>query len=125
MYADSFYYGVFIRHVRRLAACGWLQLGCGQFAAHQPDRALLLRNGGRRIAYIAAVMVLFPLKITQFFVPDGDSGLLTLAAAAVPIFAVAYLARWVSLATESYMTAVGKYLQASVISVVTAFAAPR
>ena len=72
----------------------------------------------------AAVMILFPLKITQFFVPDGDSGLLTLAAAAVPIFAVAYLARWVSLATESYMTAVGKYLQASVISVVTAFAAP-
>ena len=69
-------------------------------------------------------MILFPLKITQFFVPDGDSGLLTLAAAAVPIFAVAYLARWVSLATESYMTAVGKYLQASVISVVTAFAAP-
>lgn len=72
----------------------------------------------------AAVMILFPLKITQFFVPNGDSGLLTLAAAAVPIFAVAYLARWVSLATESYMTAVGKYLQASVISVVTAFAAP-
>lgn len=73
----------------------------------------------------AAVMILFPLKITQFFVPDGDSRLLTLAAAAVPIFAVAYLARWVSLATESYMTAVGKYLQAWLFPLLQRLLRPR
>ena len=49
MYADSF-----ITQFLRLAACGWLQLGCWQFSAHQPDRALLLRNGGRRITYIGS-----------------------------------------------------------------------
>lgn len=85
---------------------------------------LLLRFGGTTAVSVYGVLMYADSFITQFFVPDGDSGLLTLAAAAVPIFAVAYLARWVSLATESYMTAVGKYLQASVISVVTAFAAP-
>lgn len=85
---------------------------------------LLLRFGGTTAVSVYGVLMYADSFITQFFVPDGNSGLLTLAAAAVPIFAVAYLARWVSLATESYMTAVGKYLQASVISVVTAFAAP-
>lgn len=72
----------------------------------------------------AAVLLLFPLQITTFFVPTDDTAFLTLAQSAVTIFALAYLARWVSLATESYMTAVGKYLQASIISVVTAFVAP-
>lgn len=72
----------------------------------------------------AALLWLFPQQITLFFVPGGDGGFLALAGTAVPLFALAYLSRWVSLATESYMTAVGKYLQASIISVVTAFAAP-
>lgn len=85
---------------------------------------LLLRFGGTTAVSVYGVLMYADSFITQFFVPDGNSGLLALAASAVPIFAVAYLARWVSLATESYMTAVGKYLQASVISVVTAFAAP-
>ena len=57
-------------------------------------------------------------------VPDGDAAFLALAQSAVTMFALAYLLRWVSVATESYMTAVGKYLQASIISVVTAFVAP-
>ncbi len=72
----------------------------------------------------AALLWLFPQQITLFFVPGGDGGFLALAGTAVPLFALAYLSRWVSLATESYMTAVGKYLQASIISVITAFAAP-
>lgn len=72
----------------------------------------------------AAALWLFPLPITTFFVPDGDAEFLTLAQSAVSLFALAYLLRWVSVATESYMTAVGKYLQASIISVTTAFIAP-
>lgn len=72
----------------------------------------------------AAALWLFPLSITTFFVPDGDAEFLTLAQSAVSLFALAYLLRWVSVATESYMTAVGKYLQASIISVTTAFIAP-
>ena len=72
----------------------------------------------------AAVMILFPLKITQFFVPDGDSGLFNPCRCCRAHICSGISDALGSLATESYMTAVGKYLQASVISVVTAFAAP-
>ena len=54
MYADSFITEFLYGMCDALQPCGWLQLGRRQFAAHQPDRALLLRNGGRRIAYIGS-----------------------------------------------------------------------
>ncbi len=72
----------------------------------------------------AVILLLFPMQISALFIPDGDAAFLSLAEDAVRLFATAYFVRWVSLATESYMTAVSKYFQASLISVATAFIAP-
>ncbi|PWM46480.1 MAG: MATE family efflux transporter [Clostridiales bacterium] len=69
-------------------------------------------------------MLLAKTSIVDIFVRAEDTALVTMAVNALSIFAFAYLTRWISFATQSYMSAVGKAGYATIISVSMAFIFP-
>lgn len=72
----------------------------------------------------AAVMFLFPDVLTRLFVSSPDSTFMEMARAAMVIFSLTYVTRWFSFATQSYMVAVEKAKEATLISVSTALIFP-
>lgn len=71
-----------------------------------------------------AVLFFFPDTVASWFVKAEDVRLLEISAHAIRLFCLAYLFRWVGVTTQSFFTAVGKPMQATVISVCTAFVFP-
>ena len=72
----------------------------------------------------AALVALFPEQITRLFVAEPPPEVLQMSAGALRIFAVTYITRWYSFATQSYMLAVEKAVPASLISVSAALLFP-
>ncbi len=72
----------------------------------------------------AAVMLLFPDLIIRLFVSSPADGFMKMAHTAVLLFALTYITRWFSFATQSYMVAVEKAKEASIISLSTALLFP-
>ena len=66
----------------------------------------------------------FPDLIASWFVNAEDVRLFEVSAAAIRLFCFAYLFRWIGVTTQSYFSAIGKPLEATVISVATAFVFP-
>ena len=71
-----------------------------------------------------AVISLFPSQLVHLFMSDAAGDILATADFAMRLFALTYLTRWVAFATQSYMLAIEKPLQASIISVSTALVFP-
>lgn len=69
-------------------------------------------------------MFLFPDVLTRLFVSSPDSTFMEMASAAMVIFSLTYVTRWFSFATQSYMVAVEKAKEATLISVSTALIFP-
>ncbi len=77
------------------------------------------------ISLTAAVCIfLFPAQIARLFTQDAGAELLGTAQFALQLFSITYLLRWFSFAVQSYMTAVDKPMEASLISVSTALLFP-
>lgn len=72
----------------------------------------------------AAIIFLFPEKIAGLFIPHADMELINIAIAALKLFSLTYITRWFSSAAQSFMTAVEKPIQASIISVSTVLIFP-
>ena len=72
----------------------------------------------------AAVLFFFPDVITRMFVSSPDAVFLEMARGAVMLFALTYLTRWFSFATQSYMVAVERAGAAALICVSTALIFP-
>lgn len=72
----------------------------------------------------SAVMMLIPAQISSLFMTDLDAGSLSMTAAALRLFALTYLTRWFSFATQSFMLAIERPREASLISVSTALLFP-
>ena len=72
----------------------------------------------------AALIFLVPEFLTSLFVSDPAPGVLDMSVGALRIFALTYITRWFSFATQSYMLAIEKPLAASLISVSTALVFP-
>ncbi len=72
----------------------------------------------------AALTALFPELITRLFVSDPAPGVMAMSVGALRLFALTYITRWFSFATQSYMLAVEMPLAASLISVSTALVFP-
>lgn len=70
------------------------------------------------------VVALFPGALIALFMPDAAGKVLALSRAALGLFTITYLFRWLSFATQSYMNAIAKPLPASVISVSAALVFP-
>ncbi len=71
-----------------------------------------------------ALLALAPSSIARLFVADADGPVMALAVPALRLFALTYLTRWISFATQSYMLSIEKPLPASIISVSTALVFP-
>ena len=71
-----------------------------------------------------AVISLLPEQITRLFIAGAEGEALAMGVTALRLFALTYLTRWFSFATQSYMLAVEKALPASIISVSTALVFP-
>ena len=72
----------------------------------------------------AVVIFCFPSQITGLFLQNADSGVVELAVPALKLFSSAYLIRWFSFATQSYMSAVEKPVPAMMLSVGIAIVFP-
>ena len=69
-------------------------------------------------------LFLFPGTIASWFTNAEDIRLLELSAHAIRLFCLAYLFRWIVVTTQSFFSAIGKPLQATILSVGTAFVFP-
>lgn len=66
----------------------------------------------------------FPNLIASWFVKTQDVELLRISSHAIKLFCLAYLFRWIVVATQSFLGAVEKPMQATIVSVATAFIFP-
>ncbi|MFV0414423.1 MAG: MATE family efflux transporter [Oscillospiraceae bacterium] len=70
------------------------------------------------------VMFLFKEPIVGIFIKAEDTAVIDMAVHALSLFAFSYLTRWISLAIQSYLSAIGKASYATVISISMAFVFP-
>lgn len=73
---------------------------------------------------LTAGMILMKRSIVGIFVKAEDTELIALAVHALSLFAFAFLTRWVSLAAQSFLSAIGKAGYATTISICMAFVFP-
>ncbi len=73
---------------------------------------------------MTAIVLLLNEPIVSIFVQAGDTRLITMASHALSWFAFAYLTRWISMATQSFVSAVEKPVYATVISLSLALVFP-
>ena len=71
-----------------------------------------------------SILFFFPGTIASMFANAEDANLLTYSAGAIRIFCFAYLFRWFAVMAQSFLSAIEKPLQATVLSVAVAFVFP-
>lgn len=71
-----------------------------------------------------SILFFFPDTIASWFVNAEEPRLLEISTHAIRLFCFAYLFRWIVVTTQSYFTAIEKPLQATTMSVATAFVFP-
>ncbi len=91
--------------VKRIAKCGYI--------------------GSATVSIIAtAVMFFFSGTLASLFVQEQDASLLLLATRALRVFSITYLVRWFSISGQSFLVAIEKPLQATILSVCVALVFP-
>lgn len=91
--------------VKKIARCGYI--------------------GAATVGIIAtAIMFFFPGALASLFVDVQDANLLTLATRALQVFSITYLVRWFSISAQSFLSAIEKPIQATILSVCVAFVFP-
>ena len=96
----------------------------GKFPGCAPSRKCCFIASGIVSLLAVAVILLFPGQITGLFMADASAEVMALSIGALQLFAITYITRWFSFATQSYMLAIEKPLPASIISVSTALVFP-
>ena len=71
-----------------------------------------------------SILFFFPDFIASLFANSEDVRLLEISTHAIRLFCFAYLFRWFAVTTQSFLSAIEKPLQATIISVATAFVFP-
>jgi Na+-driven multidrug efflux pump len=71
-----------------------------------------------------SILFFFPSTIASWFVKEEEVKLLEISTHAIRLFCFAYLFRWIAVTTQSYFSAIGKPLQATIMSVAVAFVFP-
>ncbi|HCL02059.1 MAG TPA: MATE family efflux transporter, partial [Lachnoclostridium phytofermentans] len=110
--------------------CDSLQPAVGyNWGAGRKDRVKAIEKccftASALISLVSAVVIfLFPTQIISLFVKNVDTVFMSTAVLAMRLFSLTYITRWLSFATQSYMTAVEKPIYASVLSVSTALVFP-
>ena len=77
------------------------------------------------VSVVAALaMMLFPTALAELFLNSPDEETMSMMTTAMRLFAIGYFVRWASFAAQSFFLALGKSLQATVLSVSTALVVP-
>lgn len=93
------------RRVRKIAKCNYL--------------------GGCIVSVAATAILFFGAEfVAALFVDAGEAQLLTLATHALKLFCLTYLVRWFPMTTQSFLSAIGKPLHATALSVCVALVFP-
>lgn len=71
-----------------------------------------------------SILFFFPGTVASWFASAEDGMLLEISTHAIRLFCFAYLFRWIGVTTQSYLSAVEKPVQATLVSVATAFIFP-
>ncbi len=91
--------------VKQIAKCGYIGAGTIGIAA-------------------SAVMFFFPELLASLFVDAEEVKLLELATHALRLFSITYLVRWFTISAQSFLGAIEKPLQATILSVCTSLVFP-
>ena len=124
MYADGFIQPILYGTCDSLQPAVGYNWGAGRFGRARAIELCCLRAAAALNLAALLVMQLFPQQIAALFLADGDGAALTMAAGAMRLFGLGYLTRWFSFWVQSYLLAVEKPVQATVISVSTAMVFP-
>lgn len=98
--------------------------GAGRYSRVKSIEKLCFSASAAVSVVSAVVIFLFPAQITALIIPSADATFVETSVFALRIFCVAYLARWFSFASQSYMLAVEHPAGATAISVSTALVFP-
>ena len=124
MYADGFIQPLLYGMCDSLQPAVGYNWGAGRFDRVKAIERCCFTASAILACAACAVLFSFPGAIARLFMGQGDPAFLEAAAGAMRIFSLAYLTRWFSFATQSYMLAVEKPVFASSISVSTALVFP-
>lgn len=124
MYAEGFVQPLLYGMCDSLQPAVSYNLGAGNKKRIQAIEKCCYTASGVVSLLSAAVLFFFPDVITRMFVSSPDAVFLEMARGAVMLFALTYLTRWFSFATQSYMVAVERAGAAALISVSTALIFP-
>ena len=82
-------------------------------------------TGTAVVAVLSTSLLFFcPRTVASLFVDSGDTQLLELATHGVRLFCTAYIFRWIVVMTQSYLSAIEKPAQATIMSVSVAMVFP-
>lgn len=77
------------------------------------------------VSVLSAVgLLVFPEQITALFMNSPDPAMTEMAVTAMTIFALTYFVRWISFAAQSFFLAIGRSLEATLLSVSVALVFP-
>ena len=124
MYADGIVFPMLYGLCDSLQPAVGYNWGAGDLGRVKAIEKRCFIASGTLSVIMAALMLTFPDLFSGIFVRDEDKALIVMAIEALTIFSTAYFVRWISFATQSYMSAVGKALYATIISTFTAFIFP-
>ena len=124
MYVDGFVQPVMYGACDSLQPAVGYNWGAGKFSRVRALERCCFVAAAVICGAAVAVISLFPSQLVHLFMSDAAGDILATADFAMRLFALTYLTRWVAFATQSYMLAIEKPLQASIISVSTALVFP-
>ena len=124
MYADGFIQPLLYGMCDSLQPAVGYNWGAGEIGRVKAIERCCFTASAILACVACVVLFCWPGLIAQLFMADAGEAFLVAAAGATRIFALTYLTRWFSFATQSYMLAVEKPAFASAISVSTALIFP-
>ena len=124
MYAEGFIQPLLYGMCDSLQPAVGYNLGAGKFSRVRAIERCCFTASAILSLLAAAGIFGLPNQIAALFVSGADAGFMAEAAFALRLFSFTYLTRWFSFATQSYMLAVERPVEASIISVSTALVFP-
>ena len=113
MYVDGFVQPVMYGACDSLQPAVGYNWGAGKFSRVRALERCCFVAAAVICGGAVAVISLFPSQLVHLFMSDAAGDILATADFAMRLFALTYLTRWVAFATQSYMLAIEKPLQAS------------
>ncbi len=124
MYADGFIQPLLYGMCDSLQPAVGYNWGAGRYSRVRAFERCCFIGSAILSVIMFALIMLIPAPIAGLFIQDSAAVSLDAAAQALRLFSFAYLIRWFSFATQSYMLAIEKSLPAALISVSVALIFP-